>query len=157
MSSLVYETSPRIRLKMLRQGAHAPARASSGAAGYDLRAPDDATFVIPPGGRRLVKMGFALSLPVGWLMWVVPRSGLSLKLDVGVGNSPGLVDSDYRGEVGVIVVNRGTEPFEIQAGDRVAQVVFQKHESPEFDVLSDEEELDETERGVGGFGSTGRS
>ena len=128
-----------------------PAYATQGSAGVDLRASEPC--VIPPGGRALVPTGLRIALPEGYEAQVRPRSGLALKHGVTLLNSPGTIDSDYRGEIGVILINLGQEPFSIQPGDRIAQMVF----APVTRGVWDEVDvLDETERGSGGFGSTGR-
>jgi len=130
-----------------------PTRATSGAAGYDLRAAVDAPVVLEPGGRALVPCGFALALPDGWEAQIRPRSGLALKAGVTVINSPGTVDPDYRGEVCVPLVNLGHTPFTVNRGDRVAQMVLARFEAPSFTLV---DTLPPTARGTGGFGSTGR-
>ena len=128
-----------------------PAYATQGSAGVDLRASEPC--VIPPGGRALVPTGLRIALPEGYEAQVRPRSGLALKHGVTLLNSPGTIDSDYRGEVGVILINLGQEPFTVQPGDRIAQMVF----APVTRGVWDEVDvLDETERGAGGFGSTGQ-
>ena len=128
-----------------------PAYATAGAAGVDLRASESC--VIPPGGRALVPTGLRLSIPQGYEAQIRPRSGLALKHGITLPNSPGTIDADYRGEVGVILMNLGDEPFAVEPGDRIAQMVF----APVTQVAWEEAEaLDETERGAGGFGSTGR-
>ncbi|MBR1672265.1 MAG: dUTP diphosphatase [Fretibacterium sp.] len=128
-----------------------PAYATPGSAGVDLRASEPCA--IPPGGRALVPTGIRLSIPEGYEAQVRPRSGLALKHGIILPNSPGTIDADYRGEVCVILMNLGEEPFSIQPGDRIAQMVF----APVARVVWDEAgTLDETERGSGGFGSTGR-
>ncbi|MBQ9526088.1 MAG: dUTP diphosphatase [Fretibacterium sp.] len=128
-----------------------PAYATQGSAGVDLRASEPC--VIPPGGRALVPTGLRIALPEGYEAQVRPRSGLALKHGVTLLNSPGTIDSDYRGEIGVILINLGQEPFSIQPGDRIAQRVFAPVTRGVWDEV---ETLDETERGAGGFGSTGR-
>ena len=143
-----------MKVKVLRlpHGADLPlpAYATDGAAGMDLLAA--AALVIPPGGRALVPTGLCVALPPGWEMQVRPRSGLALKHGVTVLNAPGTVDEDYRGEVGVILLNAGDAPFAVARGDRVAQAVF----APVARVAWEEaESLDGTARGAGGFGSTG--
>jgi dUTP pyrophosphatase len=109
--------------------------------------------VIAPGARALVPCGFAMALPLGYEAQVRPRSGLAAKHGVTVLNAPGTIDADYRGEVKVILVNHGQEPFEIRRGDRIAQMVVAPVSAVTF---SERETLDETTRGAGGFGSTGR-
>lgn len=143
----------------LRQLPHAdglplPAYASTEAAGLDLSAAvdPDAPVVIPPGGRGLVPTGLVIALPPGTEGQVRPRSGLALKHGVTVLNAPGTIDSDYRGEVAVILINTGTEPFTVTRGLRIAQLIV----SPVTRVtVKLAEDLGETERGTGGFGSTG--
>jgi dUTP pyrophosphatase len=141
-----------IRLKRLPhgEGLPLPAYESDGAAGMDVRAAKD--LVIAAGQRALVPTGFAIAIPHGFEVQVRPRSGLALKKGISVPNSPGTIDSDYRGELGVILINHGAEDFTIAHGDRIAQIVaapVQRAEMIEVD------ELDKTERGDGGFGSTG--
>jgi dUTP pyrophosphatase len=121
----------------------------------DLRAavPEEAPITLQPGARALIPTGFAIGLPEGYEAQVRPRSGLALKHGVTCLNSPGTIDSDYRGEVGVILINHGAEPFVIQRGERIAQMIV----SPVVQSSWIEVEiLDETARGAGGFGSTGR-
>lgn len=121
-------------------------------AGVDLRANIDAPIVLKPLERCLVKTGLFMAIPVGYEGQVRPRSGLALKSGITVLNSPGTIDADYRGEVGVILINLSNEPFTIQDGERIAQLVVNKCEQAEFCVVN---ELTVTERGEGGFGSTG--
>lgn len=108
--------------------------------------------LIHPGGRCLIPSGIQMALPVGYEAQIRPRSGLALKNGISVLNSPGTIDSDYRGDVGVILINHGTEPFTVEQGDRIAQMVIANHERAEFVVVA---ELNETDRGDGGFGHTG--
>jgi dUTP pyrophosphatase len=132
-----------------------PSPASPGSSGFDLRAalPEDAAeTVLAPGERRLIPTGVALEIPAGWEGQVRPRSGLALRHGIGVLNAPGTIDSDYRGEVGVILVNLGQEPFRVARGDRVAQLVFSRAEPVEWEEV---ETLAASARGEGGFGSTG--
>lgn len=137
------------------RGLALPAYQSAGAAGADLVAalPEGAIVTLPPGGREMVPTGIAIALPPGYEAQVRPRSGLAARHGVTVLNSPGTVDADYRGEIRVILINLGAEPFKIQRGDRIAQLVVAPVTMAAFDVR---ETLDETERGSGGFGSTGR-
>lgn len=121
-------------------------------AGVDLRANIDAPIVLKPLERCLVKTGLFMAIPVGYEGQVRPRSGLALKSGITVLNSPGTIDADYRGEVGVILINLSNEPFTIQDGERIAQLVVNKCEQAEFYLV---DELTTTERGEGGFGSTG--
>lgn len=133
------------------EGLPLPAYATEGAAGMDLLAAKDMT--VPPGGRALVPTGLRIALPEGYEMQVRPRSGLALKHGITLPNAPGTVDEDYRGEVGVILLNAGSEPFEIARGDRIAQAVFAPVTRAEWEEVV---VLPETQRGTGGFGSTGR-
>jgi dUTP pyrophosphatase len=136
-------------------GLELPSYASAGAAGMDLRAavPEDAPLVLAPGGRALVPTGLKIALPQGYEAQVRPRSGLALKHGITCLNSPGTVDSDYRGEVGVILANLGSEPFVVRRGERIAQLVIAAHARAEWRVVTT---LEDTARGEGGFGSTGR-
>jgi len=122
-------------------------------AGVDLKANIDAAMHLKSMERCLVKTGLFLELPRGVEAQVRPRSGLALKKGITVLNSPGTIDADYRGEVGVILINLSKEKFTIQPGDRIAQLVFAKHEQADFKLV---ESLSETDRGEGGFGSTGQ-
>ena len=128
-----------------------PSRRTSGSAGFDL-ASAEPDFVLAPGERRLVRTGLALEIPPGIEGQVRPRSGLALRHGLTMPNAPGTIDSDYRGEVGVILQNGGTEPVTIVRGDRIAQLVFARYETP---ALEDVEALETSTRGAGGFGSTG--
>lgn len=118
----------------------------------DLRANIDEPIVLKPMERRLVPTGLHISLPVGYEAQVCPRSGLALKKGITVLNAPGTVDADYRGDVGVILINLSDEPFTIEDGERIAQMVIARHEHAEFIPV---DVLDETERGEGGYGHTG--
>jgi dUTP pyrophosphatase len=129
-----------------------PAPASADSSGFDLRAAIESEQVLRPGERLLVPTGLALAIPPGWEGQVRPRSGLALRHGIGMVNAPGTIDSDYRGEVGVLLVNLGSEPFRLQRGDRIAQLVIARVERVEWDEV---EALDETPRGGGGFGSSG--
>ncbi len=133
-----------------------PAYATTGAAGADLRAnlPDRGEVVLAPGARALVPTGLRLAIPEGWEVQIRPRSGLALKHGITLPNSPGTIDSDYRGPLGVIVMNAGDAPFTIAHGDRIAQMVAAPVVQAGFDLV---DALPETARGVGGFGSTGVS
>ncbi|WP_370209337.1 dUTP diphosphatase [Salipiger bermudensis] len=133
-----------------------PAYATSDAAGADLRAnlPDRGEMVLAPGARALVPTGLRLAIPEGWEVQIRPRSGLALKHGITLPNSPGTIDSDYRGPLGVIVMNAGDAPFTIAHGDRIAQMVAAPVMQAGFDLV---ETLPETARGAGGFGSPGVS
>ena len=137
------------------EGLELPAYQTEGSAGMDVRAavPEDAPIVLAPGERRLVPTGLAMAVPPGFECQIRPRSGLALKHGLTCLNTPGTVDSDYRGEVQVIVANLGREPFTIRRGERIAQLVIARYERVEPTVV---DSLDETGRGAGGFGSTGR-
>lgn len=129
-----------------------PERATEGAAGYDIRSADS-DFVLAPGERRAVGTGFVLELPAGLECQVRPRSGLALRHGITLPNSPGTIDPDYRGEIRIILLNTGRSPVEISRGERIAQLVFARFETPEVHEVAD---LSESGRGEGGFGSTGR-
>lgn len=141
-----------VKVKRLPHGLDLPlpAYATAGAAGMDVVSAEDV--VIAPGARYPVATGLALAIPEGFEIQVRPRSGLAFKHGITVPNTPGTIDSDYRGELKVLLINHGVEPFAIQRGDRVAQLVL----APVVQAAWEEiEELDETARGAGGFGSTG--
>jgi dUTP pyrophosphatase len=142
----------RLRIKLLRPGAAAPRYATAGAAGLDLAAAVDAEVRLPPGGRALVPTGIAVAIPAGLEGQVRPRSGLSAKAGVTVLNAPGTIDSDYRGEIQVILINHGSAPFTVRPGDRIAQLVVGPVVRVEPEAVDD---LDATPRGAGGFGHTG--
>ena len=148
-------TTLRIQRLPHSEGLALPAYETTGSAGMDLRAavPADAPVTLAPGARALVPTGLKIALEQGWEAQVRPRSGLALKHGITCLNSPGTIDSDYRGEVGVILINHGAEPFVIQRGERIAQMVIAQHAQA---VITEVESLDETARGEGGFGSTGR-
>jgi dUTP pyrophosphatase len=141
-----------LRFARVADGARPPTRAHDDDAGCDLHAAEAAT--IPPGERVSVGTGVAIELPPGHAGLVVPRSGLAARHGISVVNAPGLIDSGYRGEVRVLLLNTDRqEPFEVEPGDRIAQLVVVQVASPE---LVEADALDETPRGAGGFGSTGR-
>lgn len=131
-------------------GLELPAYATDGAAGMDVLAAEDVA--LAPGARHAVATGLAVAIPHGFEIQVRPRSGLALKHGISVPNTPGTIDSDYRGEVKVILINHGTEPFAIHRGDRIAQLVLAPVTRASWLPV---DELDETARGEGGFGSTG--
>ena len=136
------------------EGLELPAYATPGAAGMDLRAAIDDETVIPPGGRELVTAGIRIAVPHGYEAQVRPRSGLAVRHGIAVLNSPGTIDSDYRGTVAVILANLGDEDFVLKRGDRIAQLVIAPVACAE---LVQVERLEESERGDGGFGHTGRT
>ena len=135
------------------EGLALPAYATEHAAGLDLVAAVPAPLVLPPGRRALVPTGIALALPDGFEAQVRPRSGLALKNGVTVLNSPGTIDADYRGEVGVILINHGDQPFTVERGQRIAQLVVARHERVVWEPAA---ALPDSARGTGGFGSTGK-
>ena len=151
------EEQPEVRVRVTRLenglGLPLPSGATAGSAGSDLSAAVDEPVVLPPGKVAMVPTGFAVELPPGWEAQVRPRSGLALRHGVTVLNSPGTIDSDYRGEIAVVLINHGSEPFHIARGDRIAQMVISRVPSVEW---VEAESLAESERGEGGFGSTGR-
>ena len=137
------------------EGLPLPTYETAGSAGMDLRAavPEDQPIVLAPGQRVLAPTGLKIALPPGYEAQVRARSGLALKHGIVCPNAPGTIDSDYRGECGVILANIGAEPFVIRRGERIAQLVIARHERADWIEV---ETLDETARGTGGFGSTGR-
>jgi dUTP pyrophosphatase len=148
-------SATRLVIKILPhgEGLPFPAYASTGAAGIDLAAAVDQSLTLNPKHRALVPTGIAIALPEGYEGQVRPRSGLALKHGITVLNSPGTIDGDYRGEVQVILANLGTEPVTIRRGDRIAQLVVAPVTRVKIERVAD---LPESERGAGGFGSTGR-
>lgn len=143
---------PVVRIEVVRDdpGLSLPAYAREGDAGLDLIAAVPAT--LPPAGRQLVPTGLRVAIPAGYAGLVLPRSGLALRAGVTVLNAPGLIDSGYRGEIGVLLVNHGAEPVTIDRGERIAQLVIQAVVRAE---LVETRELPASRRGAGGFGSTG--
>ncbi len=146
-----HDTVP-VRVKRLPhgEGLDLPRYATQGAAGMDVLAAEDV--VLPPGGRHAVATGLALAIPEGYEIQVRPRSGLALKHGISLPNTPGTIDSDYRGELKIIMINLGVEAFAIGRGDRIAQLVLAPVVRAGWEEVAD---LDETVRGTGGFGSTG--
>ncbi|MDD7563084.1 MAG: dUTP diphosphatase [Alloprevotella sp.] len=143
-----------MKLKVINRSHHPlPEYATPLSAGLDLRANLSSPITLRPMGRALIPTGLFIALPPGFEAQVRPRSGLALKKGIGVLNSPGTIDADYRGEIGVILVNLSDEPFVVQDGERIAQMVVARHERVEWTAV---DELDETERGAGGFGHTGK-
>jgi dUTP pyrophosphatase len=132
------------------EGLDLPAYATAGAAGMDVLSAEDA--VLPPGGRHAVSTGLAVAVPDGFELQVRPRSGLALKHGISLPNTPGTIDSDYRGELKIILINLGDRAFEVRRGDRIAQLVLAPVVRATWLKV---DELDETHRGEGGFGSTG--
>ena len=148
-------TTVRVERLPHAEGLALPAYETTGSAGMDLRAalPEFEPVILAPGERRLIPTGLKIALEPGYEAQVRPRSGLALKHGVTCLNSPGTIDSDYRGEVGVILINHGQIAFEINRGERIAQMVIAPYAQA---VMAEVEALDETARGAGGFGSTGR-
>ncbi|NLN26370.1 MAG: dUTP diphosphatase [Bacteroidetes bacterium] len=142
-----------MRIKIINKSGHAlPSYETTASAGMDLRAHIDAPIVLQPLERIIVKTGLFIELPVGYEAQVRPRSGLAAKKGITVANAPGTIDADYRGEIGVILINLSKEAYTIENGERVAQMVIAKHERALWEEVS---ELSQTSRGAGGFGSTG--
>jgi len=144
-----------MKVKVINKGHQPlPAYATPQSAGLDLRANLESPVVLQPMERRLIPTGLYIALPPGFEAQVRPRSGLALKHGITVLNSPGTIDADYRGEVGVLLINLSHEPFAVNDGERIAQMVVARHEQAAFEPV---ELLDETERGAGGYGHTGMS
>jgi dUTP pyrophosphatase len=144
-----------IAIKRIRQAndLHLPRYMTAAAAGLDLCADLTAAVTLLPGERALIPTGLAIALPEGYEAQIRPRSGLALKHGIALVNAPGTIDSDYRGEIGIILINHGTEPFVINRGERIAQMVIARFVRAE---LCEVDELAESGRGAGGFGHTGR-
>ena len=142
-----------MKVKVVNKGRQPlPQYATPQSAGMDLRANLDEPITLQPMERRLIPTGLYIALPEGYEAQVRPRSGLALKRGITVLNAPGTIDADYRGEVGVLLVNLSQEPFVVNDGERIAQMVISRHEQGEFVEV---DALDETERGAGGYGHTG--
>ncbi|TNE32273.1 MAG: dUTP diphosphatase [Alphaproteobacteria bacterium] len=152
MKQITHSEQIAVQVKRLPhgEGLDLPRYATPGAAGMDVVSAEEVT--LAPGARHAVATGLALAIPQGYEIQVRPRSGLALKHGITVPNTPGTIDSDYRGELKIILINHGSEPFPIVRGDRVAQLVLAPVTQAAWDVV---DELDDTERGAGGFGSTG--
>lgn len=150
---MTHDASGRVHVRRLSHNPDLPlpARQTAGSAGYDV-ASAEPDFQLAPGERRAVATGLVFELPDGLEMQVRPRSGLALKYGLTLPNAPGTIDSDYRGELKIIMQNGGTDPVTIKRGDRIAQLIFATYAAPEI-VAQDV--LNETARGAGGFGSTG--
>ena len=141
------------RIKIINKSSHPlPSYQTSQSAGMDLRANNPEPIVLKPLMRAIVPTGLFIELPEGYEAQIRPRSGLAAKKGIGLVNSPGTIDADYRGEIGVIVVNLSNEDFTVENGERIAQMVIAKHE---IAIWNEVESLNESDRGVGGFGSTG--
>lgn len=143
-----------MKVKVINRSHHAfPQYATTASAGMDLRANLDAPVTLGPLERRLIPTGLYIALPEGYEAQIRPRSGLALKHGISLLNTPGTIDADYRGEIGIILANLSNEPFEVCDGERIAQMVIARYEHVEWEQS---ETLDVTERGEGGFGHTGR-
>lgn len=143
-----------MKVQIINKSKHAlPTYATEQSAGVDLRANIDEPITMQPLERKLIPTGLFISLPKGYEAQVRPRSGLAIKKGVTVLNSPGTIDADYRGEICVILINLSKDPFVIEDGERIAQMVIARHEQAEWEEV---QVLDETERGAGGFGHTGK-
>lgn len=143
-----------MEIRIVNRSHHAlPGYATPLSAGMDLRANLDTPVTLRPMERRLIPTGLSIALPAGYEAQVRPRSGLALKKGVGLLNAPGTIDADYRGEIGIILINLSAEDFTVNDGDRIAQLVVARHETVSWTPV---EELDATERGEGGFGHTGK-
>ncbi|MCK4501560.1 MAG: dUTP diphosphatase [Desulfuromonadales bacterium] len=145
---------PVVQIRKLHAAAKIPAYMTELAAGMDICALLDTTLIVSPGQRVLVPTGLAFAIPAGYEIQVRPRSGLAIKHGVALVNSPGTIDADYRGEVGIILINHGSEDFTINSGDRIAQLVVAPVCQAE---LVEVDALDVTQRGAGGFGHTGQT
>lgn len=145
------EASPKVQIKLLHDNAQVPQYASANAAGMDVFTPVDIDLMSDE--KKLVQLGFEMSIPVGWEAQIRPRSGLALKYSVTVLNSPGTIDADYRGPVGVLLINWGPLHFSAKKGERIAQMVIARAPQAKIIVVDN---LGETARGKGGFGSTGK-
>jgi len=142
-----------LKIKVVNKGHQPlPQYATAQSAGMDLRANLDAPVTLKPLERRLIPTGLHIALPVGYEAQVRPRSGLALKKGITVLNTPGTIDADYRGEIGVVLINLSQDEFVVEDGERIAQMIIARHEQGNFEEV---EVLDETERGEGGYGHTG--
>lgn len=147
------KNSNSVSIRIINKSQHAlPSYETIASAGMDLRANIDAPIVLKPLERTIVKTGLFIELPIGYEAQIRPRSGLAIKKGITLVNTPGTIDADYRGEIGIILINLSNEDFTIENGERIAQMVIAKHERA---LWVEVDELSETERGAGGFGSTG--
>lgn len=144
-----------MKIKIFSTSKHQlPAYTTAQSAGLDLRANIESTVILNPGQRILIPTGLHIQLPEGYEARIQPRSGLALKKGITCLNTPGCVDADYRGDIGVILINHGTEPFKIEDGDRIAQMIISKYEQAEWEPVLSLDDLEHTERGEQGFGHT---
>ncbi|MCP4037919.1 MAG: dUTP diphosphatase [bacterium] len=153
MTGKASKVNVRIRRLPHGEGLELPKAATEGSAGVDLKAAIEASLTLESGQRELVPTGFSLAIPMGYEGQVRARSGLALRHGIVLPNAPGTIDADYRGELKVILMNAGSEPFTIKRGDRIAQLVIAPVVQSVFEEVDD---LDDTDRGDGGFGHTGR-
>jgi dUTP pyrophosphatase len=143
-----------MNIKIINKSNNAlPSYATTGSAGMDLRANIEEAIILQPLERKLIPTGLFIELPIGYEAQIRPRSGLALKKGLSIPNAPGTIDSDYRGEIGVILVNLSNLPIEIEPAERIAQMVIAKYEIIAWEESS---ELTESDRGIGGYGSTGK-
>lgn len=142
----------KVKIKILSVGGQLPTYATQGSSGADLRAHIDEPLTLLPGERRLVPTGLFVEIPPGYEAQIRARSGLAIKHGIGLVNGVGTVDSDYRGEWNIPLINWGSEPYTINNGDRIAQAIFARYEKADFVLVT---EINQTERGAGGFGHTG--
>lgn len=143
-----------MKIKVINKSTNAlPSYETMASAGMDLRAHLDQAITLKPMERKLIPTGLSMELPAGYEAQIRPRSGLALKNGITLLNAPGTIDADYRGDIGIILVNLSTEDFTVQPGDRIAQMVIAKYEQIQWEQVED---LSETKRGAGGFGSTGK-
>ena len=147
----VVTTLDQLAIQLLHPAARPPARTRAGDAAYDLACVE--AFTLAPGERAMVPTGIAVAIPPGVAGLVLPRSGLAIKHGIACVNAPGLIDPNYRGEIGVILINHGSEPWSAQAGDRIAQLLVTPFAAP---ALTAVDALPDSDRGAGGFGSSGR-
>ena len=143
----------KFKVKKLKENARLPEYAHEGDGGMDLFSTED--YLLKPGERVLVSTGVQVEFPMGYELQIRPKSGLALKKGISIINTPGTVDAGYRGEIGVVLINHGNEDVEIKAGDKVAQGVLNKVEVAEIEEVDSKEDLSETMRGDGGYGSSG--
>jgi dUTP pyrophosphatase len=142
-----------MNIRIVNKSKHPlPSYSTAFSAGMDIRANLEFEVILKPGERKLIPTGLFIALPNGYEAQMRPRSGLALKSGISLVNTPGTIDADYRGEIGIILINHSSEPFIINNGDRICQMVINKYETIGWEVCSD---LDTTERGAGGFGHTG--
>jgi dUTP pyrophosphatase len=144
-----------MKVKIVNKSKHPlPSYSTPLSAGMDIRANIDGNLILKPGERMLVPTGLYIALPKGYEAQMRPRSGLAIKNGITLVNTPGTIDADYRGEIGVILINHSSQDFTINDGDRICQMVIKKHETIDWEICNS---LDETTRGEGGFGHTGKS